>query len=1212
MWPNSLSNWKQASILETAAPHSFLEEAVRQFAATLLFGPEQGRSMIQYLFSSLRKRNNYARSTRVHKSLHIEILEARYAFSAATVLSLEDWQSAIFDNGVTGTLPFQFSRNNPSVDPQGIVVGPGVPRYGDETLLSEINTWSEAYADVGLSKILGSGWDHDGVTPLAILWDQSALRMQFLRGDDFTLVNSLNLNTGSGDLLKGTVAGYRYIPQHAVIHEGLAVVMCQRERRSGSTWIVEGVSFAYTQDFGQSFTRVEQVGGGFDVPAIAGGVTDGMQRARSWSFANAFPEQSAGDRLGAWFPWADYLQQAGSPKGGQIGLFRARRPEIGEQWVVEANKLVYETWRLGDSGGYHAHTAGMFVDGMVSFWGDVSYRNQLVRHVAEDLENYSTTTWTHQEAFQGGWSPTNAKVYLLGNQAVAAAPAQEFGKFLVAGDEQAESIMKVERPIELGGKAVISTLRGSFPGASSGSGYAGRLSIWLQYIRGVGYISKEYSSQVQNADALHFSVNGEDWGSLLNLGNSEPYIYGKKIIVLHEGKLQALELPRASETSAQAPLLLNPGGLNLATVNWTQTVAPAVGNALRRVLYVEGQYVYADNGQPLDVQPTGAPPVVNGMPMWEVTSDGTSRALGVWDVTGTASLGTQLHWLSAWHYSLDGNGISPQARIGNVIGSEKESVWYANNNWVPTQDYIIPSPSSTTPGEQLVRLFTGNDPAPRRWLMALEGLTQSTAPTYPLAPDSSGVNEIGQIFLSPTTTSSWSTALTFGLSELSSFSSYFDAVGNGTVHTIASIFKSIQEHIDITFTKTSAVAGVLSLDVHGGGVLLDRISFKSIYWDREDQIRLVISNSPEELGMTMLVTRNGYGMDSKSILSSGTEFVPTSILLSNAARTAVTPLEWYAIQFNPIQALTSEERESFIGSASMFKAHDIPPSPTADFDGDADIDGRDFLIWQRGYGSVAETTTENGDANVDGRVDGLDLLAWQRGYGLGGPVGPPTGDFNEDGAINKLDLIAWQEGFGIREVFGARGQGDSDFDGDVDGRDFLVWQRQYTGPAPEEVVDTAPEQIVSASQSPPTDAANVEIIVAKEMATSFLVDHVEQATPKVTTLAAEIESAGKPWGLSDNFWLVALPVINWEGRTDYHANALMAEHFALRTLLRDQAYETAPRNVASHGRPNSDNVAEPGEEEAQLSQDSDWSAAADLVMENLALENLAIENWRSL
>lgn len=56
----------------------------------------------------------------------------------------------------------------------------------------------------------------------------------------------------------------------------------------------------------------------------------------------------------------------------------------------------------------------------------------------------------------------------------------------------------------------------------------------------------------------------------------------------------------------------------------------------------------------------------------------------------------------------------------------------------------------------------------------------------------------------------------------------------------------------------------------------------------------------------------------------------------------------------------------------------------ADFDGDGDIDGADFLRWQRGFGLTSQTDNSNGDANGDGTVDGIDLAAWQAKFG-----GPP-------------------------------------------------------------------------------------------------------------------------------------------------------------------------------------------------------------------------------
>jgi hypothetical protein len=57
----------------------------------------------------------------------------------------------------------------------------------------------------------------------------------------------------------------------------------------------------------------------------------------------------------------------------------------------------------------------------------------------------------------------------------------------------------------------------------------------------------------------------------------------------------------------------------------------------------------------------------------------------------------------------------------------------------------------------------------------------------------------------------------------------------------------------------------------------------------------------------------------------------------------------------------------------------------ADFDADGDVDGRDFLTWQRGFGTP-DAILADGDADDDNDVDGDDLIIWQDQYGE--PAGP--------------------------------------------------------------------------------------------------------------------------------------------------------------------------------------------------------------------------------
>lgn len=57
-------------------------------------------------------------------------------------------------------------------------------------------------------------------------------------------------------------------------------------------------------------------------------------------------------------------------------------------------------------------------------------------------------------------------------------------------------------------------------------------------------------------------------------------------------------------------------------------------------------------------------------------------------------------------------------------------------------------------------------------------------------------------------------------------------------------------------------------------------------------------------------------------------------------------------------------------------------------------------------------------------------------------VAPANSDFNDDGHVGAADLALWQLNYGASEA-ATNMQGDADVDFDVDGRDFLIWQRQF-------------------------------------------------------------------------------------------------------------------------------------------------------------------------
>ncbi|QDT72081.1 choice-of-anchor Q domain-containing protein [Lacipirellula limnantheis] len=59
-------------------------------------------------------------------------------------------------------------------------------------------------------------------------------------------------------------------------------------------------------------------------------------------------------------------------------------------------------------------------------------------------------------------------------------------------------------------------------------------------------------------------------------------------------------------------------------------------------------------------------------------------------------------------------------------------------------------------------------------------------------------------------------------------------------------------------------------------------------------------------------------------------------------------------------------------------------APSADFNVDSRVDGRDFLAWQRNFGSTPNATKAQGDADNDGDVDAADLTVWKTQFGMSG------------------------------------------------------------------------------------------------------------------------------------------------------------------------------------------------------------------------------------
>ena len=84
---------------------------------------------------------------------------------------------------------------------------------------------------------------------------------------------------------------------------------------------------------------------------------------------------------------------------------------------------------------------------------------------------------------------------------------------------------------------------------------------------------------------------------------------------------------------------------------------------------------------------------------------------------------------------------------------------------------------------------------------------------------------------------------------------------------------------------------------------------------------------------------------------------------------------------NPTLAGGDANQDRIVDATDLQNVVDALPGLPGDFDSDLDVDGADFLAWQRGVSTSANAQISDGDANFDETVDGEDLEIWELGFG---------------------------------------------------------------------------------------------------------------------------------------------------------------------------------------------------------------------------------------
>jgi hypothetical protein len=121
---------------------------------------------------------------------------------------------------------------------------------------------------------------------------------------------------------------------------------------------------------------------------------------------------------------------------------------------------------------------------------------------------------------------------------------------------------------------------------------------------------------------------------------------------------------------------------------------------------------------------------------------------------------------------------------------------------------------------------------------------------------------------------------------------------------------------------------------------------------------------------------------------------------------------WYDFDFDAdSQTLALLDTSNF--QVHIFELGAAATLADGDFDDDGDVDGGDFLTWQRNQGlHGGAATNAQGDADGNQHVNGLDLAVWRGQFGAGGT--PAVQALPEPGAAGLIVFAAAVVGKWVR------------------------------------------------------------------------------------------------------------------------------------------------------------------------------------------------------
>jgi hypothetical protein len=895
-------------------------------------------------------------------------------------------------------LSFRFSRGMPIALPSGVEYGPDDPRFAPPSVIVPAPVVTLVRDTASHTDLLGSGLDHDGVTPLLMLYDrtQGLVDVFTVAGKDLMQaeIGGIGRNRtviGSeqpDDLLQGAVANKTYAPVSAAVCHGLIVVLCtvwEDAAPPTGDWQQVAMAFVTSQDAGLTWELFFE-----DSP-----VDEGWQRGREWCMQNWWPMERQPSPTEAFFTATDYRHNLGA-LGGRAYLFAASRPGPGTPWSLAPVEVVFEQGGK-ENEHFHVSAAAPLPDGgmcVITSVGDSQFINRVVNQKRPDRE-YNQPGWTTTLDYHGMTADFDVGDWgREANQFVGCAPGPTAGDLLVGSDLNSEQILLL--PASDLEEAQPRTQHVYGLGLSNDND---RSEVFL--IRtptpeaGGPYFSRFAPRSTGNPPAMSrrvlYSPDGVDWVQLYapGYGNFRGCVHGEHVYIdsfFNSGGVRRLDIPQLLQGQ---PLRVGAGGRQRGVAN--PSLTPGSGGTVTALEKNEAD-MWVFEGEPLSPQP----PCTGQVYHFAISRFDTSIILGnirpAGDATDVGQLvpGPALQ-VRTWIMSNSPAGcIHPGVELrdgGGTVHFMRRPVYAAVDTWFPV---LGVRDTEVTPGRSIyLRLLSSSGGArdDADFFLALDSVVEGVGlADYPLpqddSPDATGVvcpDELAAV-TGFACDEEWTITLA-GQLPPESWDSKIETTG---YWPLATLVQDELNYIELGATSADPQECRLVASVVAEGVEALRLESSITYWLRGSSVLVSLGRSlGVASGYRMTVSVGGTKAHEATTATNNlrdlVDVRPREVrfgshhgVSGDGTAVHVTPMLWWGGEIHPTKALNVFERQDLLKTLTFLG----PVS--GDIDGDGDVDQSDLGLLLIAYG-----IDDGGDVDGDGDTDQSDLGLLLDNYGYG-------------------------------------------------------------------------------------------------------------------------------------------------------------------------------------------------------------------------------------